>query len=149
MADIQADIPAQPDQCFDLLAVLLVVLFRQQDQNVDVGAGEQVATAITSYCDQGYRIGKLQLLPHAGEYFVDHVRGFQQQRLNLVILLILLTQLGAALFQVFAPVGCVAVDGHGVRKAWLVYRRRQSVPRNRLRSPESCVPTVPTGSGPW
>ena len=71
-ADFEADVPEQADQVSRAARRVRVARFlRQQQQEVDVGAGPQFATAVAADGSEGEVFGDAQVAPQVAQQLID------------------------------------------------------------------------------
>jgi len=110
MADLEADVPEMADQAFQLVLKRAAGFLWQQNQQVDVGGGKQLAAPITPYCRQGQRGREVERLPQLLENRIDLLATIAEQGAGIVVLFVI--QLKPALIGLdLGPQGC-NVAGH-------------------------------------
>ncbi len=140
MTDFQSNIPEGSDEGFDALGEGIVFLAGQQDEQVDVGIGIQLAASIPAHGHQGGILPEVVRGPELAQGFIRNGAPLLEQSSwgGLV-------QVGFKKFgSFFLKLGFECGSGAHVRGRE-VFRKRRSEPRNRPASPGSYAPTGQTG----
>ncbi len=111
MADLQPEIPQEGDELADGIGQRSFRLVLQQDQQIDVRMGVQLATAVTANCHQGNSgcvTFQTVLLPCLLQQLVNHCSAGGDQLIDVMAVEKTLIQHQAGMFQ------CLAEDGPGL-----------------------------------
>ena len=87
MADLEADIPQYLHQFLELFLLPRRRRFRQQDQHVDIGIGEQFAAPVTADGHQRAVAAEVMRMPGLGQRFVDVAPQLRKQAIRFAVAL--------------------------------------------------------------